>query len=1165
MLGRLVLRSTALPVQARLTHRHHHQHQHHPSFIHHPSPPSAPSRRSFLSSAQADRPSSRPPVAAAGPAGSAAAKTLTAELEAPSSRQALRPTLADAHVKRSQPRVPPTASSSTSSSAAAVAAAASARKRASAQVPSIPLKPTPRDALTGSTTLNPADQSGSDSATSTLRSTIGNAPPDSDQHPKAYHLDKLRASPKRNERAIDKEVEAVHAAMALDSPLVSAMLQQDDARLAALLSEADLDAWRSKCDASQHVPGSTSLLDAIGAKCYPLARTILDALPKSGEAARQTVVQRYLNVTNYKNQSALRLAVSRGEVELASALFGAGAQAIPHQTTFVTLLMEAVWRNDKPMIELLLKRSDIPVDAVTHQGYSALRYAAAMSLPDVVDLLLQAGAQPDPSDPSSMSVPLVAAAGAGCLPAVQLLLVAGADVDLCDSNGRSALASAAALGYHEIVKTLIYAGATINPTVPPASKNGAPLIVPLHVAIFGGHVQVIQLLLAEGATCQPLTGSLEAPLPLVWATRYCKIAEIKALLEAKIFDVNACNSSSATALDDALQSRLATSEQVVDLLLQHGANAASENLLVLAAKSDSPAKVKRLVSAGAPVEESGAALAAAVQSLGSASSEIVTLLLGVHSERRISVPLAILQQLFHHSVKSQNVAKAKLLLGAGNLDVLLPIPPTKLPPLQVAVRAGNLAMVKLLCENGANVNELVPVSPKGTSAAVSSSSSSASSSSSPSSSAARDAYASTAGTRQTTALITSIQMKSDQVTAELLAHGANPNLAAAQGISPLMLAAEALSFPLVEMLLRAGADVLARDSHNRTVLMHAARSRAAGEAFAKVDRLIMDAINRAAPDATLAAKIGFDSSSNNKHGVAAHSQLTVLVDAIGSSQHKALDALLKTSTLSVDQHATLLHEAVKRNRVECVRALLDNGISPNARPPGRMGSALLVACEEGFLELVELLLQRGAHANAATDQGWTPLMAAAFQGNYGAVDLLVRHLTPGDLAAINVSGWTALQTAVNQGQLRTAKRLIEAGTSPDCQPSLLAPSPLWLAITNSNVSMIAMLLDCQAKVYRPGFRSLLEHAINSGNLNVIRMIWQANVANPTASDPFMSDALYLAVRRDAASTASLLVELGCNPAKVWPLVRSRRTRYSMMRTLAMLESRSPAPAKRIEA
>jgi ankyrin repeat protein len=72
----------------------------------------------------------------------------------------------------------------------------------------------------------------------------------------------------------------------------------------------------------------------------------------------------------------------------------------------------------------------------------------------------------------------------------------------------------------------------------------------------------------------------------------------------------------------------------------------------------------------------------------------------------------------------------------------------------------------------------------------------------------------------------------------------------------------------------------------------------------------------------------------------------------------------------------------------------------NQRPDG--GTALHLAAEYGHLEVIRVLLGRGARVSAPDENHQTPLHLAVINGRFEAAELLVRH--GADLAALDCNG-----------------------------------------------------------------------------------------------------------------------------------------------------------------
>lgn len=186
----------------------------------------------------------------------------------------------------------------------------------------------------------------------------------------------------------------------------------------------------------------------------------------------------------------------------------------------------------------------------------------------------------------------------------------------------------------------------------------------------------------------------------------------------------------------------------------------------------------------------------------------------------------------------------------------------------------------------------------------------------------------------------------------------------------------------------------------------------------------------------------------------------------------ALLALLLTTLLGLGyrdlRQATLdqtLFVAVRAQDVDSARELLDQGANPNTPfdvaapislndwvaflrkrllPGGRGGAAgppkprpefapLFVATAYGNVELVRLLLDRGANVNAADSSGrpGMPLRVAAFDlgGNETLVRVLLDH--GARINATDQNGQTALARAVLLGNAPVVRLLLAHGADPN--------------------------------------------------------------------------------------------------------------------------------------
>ncbi len=135
---------------------------------------------------------------------------------------------------------------------------------------------------------------------------------------------------------------------------------------------------------------------------------------------------------------------------------------------------------------------DLPDD----HGHTVLSLVAAAENYQMFNLLLQAGA----STKGLESIQLIQAATSGNFDRVQSLLSARVNLDL---DRGAAICNAAAAGHTQVVDLLIRAGANVNLS----NKSG---FTPIACAAHAGYLEIVRLLIAAGADIQALPGSVNS-------------------------------------------------------------------------------------------------------------------------------------------------------------------------------------------------------------------------------------------------------------------------------------------------------------------------------------------------------------------------------------------------------------------------------------------------------------------------------------------------------------------------------------------------------------------------------------------------------------------------------------------------------------------------------
>ena len=259
-----------------------------------------------------------------------------------------------------------------------------------------------------------------------------------------------------------------------------------------------------------------------------------------------------VNARYYGGWTALIRATRNGHIETVQLLIAAGANVDTKNNEGWTALIQAAVSGHTEIARLLID-TGANVDTRNSCGKTALMLAVRA---ETVQLLIAAGADVNVRDDDSDMTVLMMAAVSGHTEAVQLLTAAGADINARNSCGYTALMMAESA---ETVQLLIAAGADVN------VRNDNGMTALMMAAEADGHTETVWLLIAAGADVNVRNDNGWTAL-INAATR--GHTEIIRLLIAAGADVNARGRYGETALMMAERNRHTKTAQ---LLLAHKA------------------------------------------------------------------------------------------------------------------------------------------------------------------------------------------------------------------------------------------------------------------------------------------------------------------------------------------------------------------------------------------------------------------------------------------------------------------------------------------------------------------------------------------------------------------------------------------------------------------
>ncbi|XP_047184542.1 kinase D-interacting substrate of 220 kDa B isoform X3 [Scophthalmus maximus] len=166
---------------------------------------------------------------------------------------------------------------------------------------------------------------------------------------------------------------------------------------------------------------------------------------------------------------------------------------------------------------------------------------------------------------------------------------------------------------------------------------------------------------------------------------------------------------------------------------------------------------------------------------------------------------------------------------------------------------------------------------------------------------------------------------------------------------------------------------------------------------------------------------------------------------------------IKMTTLAIQN----LFSYVEEENLAALKSHLDrfrevDGRSDNGQTP------LMLAAEQGSLEIVQELVRRGANVNLDDVDCWSALICAAREGHMEVVKELLENSAY--IEHRDMGGWTALMWAAYKGRWEVTKLLLEHGGNPNTTGQQYSVYPIIWAAGRGHADIVKLLLLNGAKV-----------------------------------------------------------------------------------------------------
>ena len=381
-----------------------------------------------------------------------------------------------------------------------------------------------------------------------------------------------------------------------------------------------------------------------------------------------------------------------------------------------------------------------------------------------------------------------------------------------------------------------------------------------------------------------------------------------------------------------------------------------------------------------------------------------------------------------------------------------------------------------------------------------------------------------------TALHVAVREQHAEVAQVLIDAGADVNRRAS-GDTPLFLAIRKGSLDMVKLLVRAGAGVCIADEEGNTCLIFAVCEGHIDTVRYLVSLPQMDvtqadahgdtALHYAAEEEMhLLIDAGADVDRRNTAG------WTPLHVASNSGMLNDVKLLVRAGAgvcIADKDGYTCLMLASEEGHIDTVRYLVSLpqvDVTGNNRRNGN--TALHVAVGKQHANVVQLLIDAGAHIESRNNVGRTPLHIASSAGALNMVKLLVG--VGANVCVADEDGMTCLAIASVEGYIRTVRYLVSLPDVDVAKTDLYGNTALHLAAREDHADVVQLLIDAGADIESSMGYTPLCAASSEGALDAVKLLVRAG-ANVCVADEEGNTCLMLASREGHIDTVRYLVSL----------------------------------------
>ncbi len=362
--------------------------------------------------------------------------------------------------------------------------------------------------------------------------------------------------------------------------------------------------------------------------------------------------------------------------------------------------------------------------------------------------------------------------------------------------------------------------------------------------------------------------------------------------------------------------------------------------------------------------------------------------------------------------------------------------------------------------------------------------------------------------------------------------GANINGQNKEGKSPLFRAAQSGHAEAVSLLIRAGANINAKNTKNEITAVMAATLGCHEEVVKTLINAGADVnIQRKDPaDAPLHVALWLGNEKIVKMLLEAGANVSAKdingltpLEIAKKKGHTQIIGLLNANSTDNNNLNPLKKETLEKN-TEIVKLQTE---ADAKKTPADLSKALFIAIEEGNKQTVKELIAAGVNVNAKDKQGNTALLIASRFAQRELNEISHILLEAGaDVNAKNNNGETSLMLACNSSNINIITKLIEAGADINAKDKQ-GETALLKAKNKNHDQVVKVLTEAIAKKTKNKQEEELFRAIENGKPTIVRKLISEGVNINAKKDNGMT-ALYLATEKGHFHIVRLLLEAGAD-------------------------------------